>query len=336
MKSMLRPRDATLRFFRFFRIALLAQAVCTPFKDDVPGAPGRNEVEAGKPCDPKTPFGPAMPVQGLTDIATSVAGLRLSRDSLTAYFNASGGPDSNGYYDLYTATRDSPTSAFAHIALLVGSEINIGANELDPTVSGDGLRLVFARGEPDPGRPIHLFTATRSSIIPFTGVGPLVGANERLATYDYYPFLLDDGQVLYFASSRFQPDGLDIYGTVWNAGTASFDTPSPVGGINTTFSEIAPVVTPDDLTIYFGSDRTDMNAPGSFNIWMATRTTTNDVFAIPTIVPELNSPGLDLPTFVTRDGCTLYLSSTRDPSAPIDGGVKSLAMYVATKQPPAP
>ena len=41
---------------------------------------------------------------------------------------------------------------------------------------------------------------------------------------------------------------------------------------------------------------------------MARRTSTKDPFSNPKIVPEVSSPNADAPTFVTRDGCTLYFS----------------------------
>jgi WD40 repeat protein len=310
-----------------------AATMCTPLKDDVPASPTVvGGIEAGAMCDVDAMFGDPVEVPGLgpsTVLAKSVGGMRLSSDYQTAYFEATNGPDNvgYGYDDLYTASRDSPTSAFAYVALMVGSGINTQADQFDPTVSGDGLTLVFASGKPA-GDPVHLYYGVRAlRSEPFTGMGPMIDVNDLSATYDESPFLREDGLALYFASSRVAANNMDVYRSERQAtidsGSPAFGSPVPVLHINTTFSELAPVVTPDDLVIYFASDRTGTNAQGQHHIWMASRNSTNDPFSQPINVSELNSSATELPTFVTRDRCVLYFASTRS---------QTLKEYQATKQ----
>jgi hypothetical protein len=263
------------------------------------------------------PFGPPALVPGLSTIADSVDGLRLSPDSRTAYFHAVR-PDGVGYDDLYTASRDAPNSAFGGVSPIEGTRINTVAEEVYPTVSGDGLILAYAHGQPA-GDPVHIYYAERATtLVGFAFVGPVMtGLN---AQHEAFPFLREDGKVLYFAV-----ESNDIYRAPWNGRglDASLGSPTAVEEINTNFNEVAPVVTPDDLTIYFGSNRTDDSARGDYDIWVATRTSPTEPFSLPRDVMEINTPSFEWPTFVTADGCTLYFSSNR-------GG--TLLPYVATRQ----
>jgi hypothetical protein len=328
-----------MRLRHSLRIALLAPAVaCTPFKDDPPDtteASARDASEpvpassalqpstpdAGAPCSPEAKFGDPRLVGGLADAATSIGAVRLSPDNLTAYFQASGRSDSLGQDDLYTATRTDPTSPFGGIAPIKGYEVNSPDDELYPTVSGDGLTLVFARS--GPMDPIFIWSATRSEPSMDFNVPVLLPApvNAMTAQYETTPFLREDAAVLYFASNRIPEKGFDIYRVTWGgpSADAAFDVPAPIDELNSSANELAPAVTPDDQTIYFASDRAAGN--GDFDIWMATRDS-GSAFSVPASVAENNSVSADFPTFITRDGCTLYFSSARS---------GALLPYVATR-----
>jgi WD40-like Beta Propeller Repeat len=306
-------------------LALIAPAVaattCTPFKDDAPasdaGTPFANP-SPGPPCDPSRPFVAPTPVPGLsTDVGTTVDGLRLSPDSRTAYFhsNRSGGL---GNDDIYAASRATPGASFGDVTPIPGTGINTPADEVYPSVRGDGLDLVFARGT-ETADPIIIYRAIRGTrYVSFTGVKSVPQVSTLNIKYETFPFLREDGRVLYFSA-----EGQDIYQLALNSPSsdASTPAPAPVNELNTKFSEVAPVVTPDDLTMYYGSDRAD--GVGGYDVWMATRASTSDPFGPPTDVTEVNSPSLEWPTFVTRDGCTLYFTSNRD---------GYLLPYVATRQ----
>jgi hypothetical protein len=69
-------------------------------------------------------------------------------------------------------------------------------------------------------------------------------------------------------------------------------------------------VSPDQLTIYWASDRTDGGAKGDFDIWMATRPNSTASFGGAKNVSELNTDGAELPNWVSPDGCRLYFGET--------------------------
>ncbi len=292
-------------------------ASCTPFKDDA-----RNETDsdapledaaspmatdAGLPCDVNKPFGPSSFVSGLTaPTGTSLADLRLAPDYRTGYFAANYHPNSGGSNDIYTATRTTELSPFANVAFLGGTTVTSSDYDASPTVSADGLTIFF--GWSALGTAQHIAYATRSTTsLPFSYVGVVPNVND-FSGEDRDPFLLEQGQALYFASSRVAADNDDVFRATWNG--SGFDAPRPLSELNTPYVDAAPVVTPDDLTLFFASARPDVEASGDLDIWTTTRASPNDPFSPPTIVTELNTTYADRPTFITRDGCTLYFSVT--------------------------
>ena len=84
-----------------------------------------------------------------------------------------------------------------------------------------------------------------------------------------------------------------------------------------------PVVTDDELTVYFGSDRPGGN--GGLDIRVAHRTTTADGFGVPTLDATLSSASNDYPLWISADGCRFLLSSNRP------GGVGGIDIYMATR-----
>jgi hypothetical protein len=297
-------------------VAVLLVAGCTGFTVDPPPTAVAAD-DAGAHCDLTQPFGQPQLVSGLENTAisaVSVGGLRLSPDLLTGYFYASGRADSFGGNDLYTAHRNSPTAPFTIVRTL-GMNVNSVNDEFDPAVSGDGLAIVFARAPTALGSVHTLFEATGdpSSFSPANAPGPpfIAGLDDRS------PYWIASG-ALYFATFTVSYD----IATSMASGTV-LGPPSPLpGSVNTQYSERAPVVTPNELTLYYSSDRPDGDALGSFDIWVATRPSLAEHFSSPVNVGELNSSWLEEPTFVTADGCALYFASDR---------AGSLAMYVAVK-----
>lgn len=84
----------------------------------------------------------------------------------------------------------------------------------------------------------------------------------------------------------------------------------------------APVVTPDELTLFFSSAR--LGGVGSFDVWMAKRATATDSFGEPVNVQAVNSTDIDTPSWVSADGCVLYLTKS---------SISNSQLYVATRNP---
>jgi hypothetical protein len=140
-------------------------------------------------------------LNALGDVSTP----SLTPDELTIVFTGYNFWSGQGGYDVYMATRPNRYSPFGEATNLAG--INSAAWDFHPSISPDGLSLVFASMR---NGTSQLFTATRvSTDEPF-------GNAEHLSFFDsagsqlQYPFMSSDGMALYFTNSINGSD-FDIY-----------------------------------------------------------------------------------------------------------------------------
>ena len=199
-------------------------------------------------CSPDSPF--AAPValdavsssEELNDEAAA-----LSADELTLYFSS----DRAGDYDLYVATRDQPDAGFSTPEPVPGLS-EPSRLERRPAISADGLQLF---SQISSGTDLEIRVATRTNTgEPFAEPVSAPGLNSDTAS-DYTPYAVG-GNSLYFASTRETGETTsDIWRATWN-GTA-FDAPAKVAGADlvTASEESNPVLTPDELTLFFDSNR---------------------------------------------------------------------------------
>jgi Tol biopolymer transport system component len=289
---------------------------------DAPAADATDATDAladsGPACDLTKPFGAPLAIPNINTAGAAEDQGRLSPDELTIYFHsdrADGGVGLGGY-DLYTASRTTRQGAFGNAALL--ANVNTNTGELSPTVTADGLTLAFARSTTLGGGVYQLFMATRSNPAQdFSGVATIGGLN---ATNESTPFLLADGSELWFESNRNSPTSWDLY--VAPKVGMSFANPVPQTELNTASWEGGPVLSTDGLVVYWGTTRPDGNAKGGYDIWTAKRAMKGGAFGSLTNVAELNTSGEEVPTWLSNDGCRLYLESDRNGSRD---------MFVATR-----
>ena len=276
---------------------------------------GSGARDAVPVCDPDGAFEPPVLMQGF-GTSVSEAAAHLSPDELTMYFAATyaGGL---GAFDLYTANRSRIDDPFGVPASLTA--LNSAAPDADPSVSADGLTVVFySKRNADEGNRIYI--ATRSSpLAPFGAPAPLAGVAAPTATNsDLTAFLTADGQELWFASDR--AGNLDI----WRAprAGAGFTNPEAVAVLNTADVEIIPVLSADRLTVYVATSRGA--ATQNQDIWLAHRATVTSEFSAPHPAVGVNTAGNDHPSWLSPDNCRLYLTSNV---------AASDDLYVATRRP---
>ena len=78
-----------------------------------------------------------------------------------------------------------------------------------------------------------------------------------------------------------------------------------LGGVDTPANELVPVVTTDELHIYFAR-----NNGTDYDVFEASRSSLADGFGAAAGVPGISTIGYDeLPSWVSPDGCHLYYSS---------------------------
>jgi hypothetical protein len=255
--------------------------------------PGDGTDAAGTVCVPGAPFGTPVPISELN--TTSPDGtLRLAPDELSGYFWSR----STGLSRIYYASRPALDQPFT-VTQVTG--LNTTNNDLDPTLATDRSILVFRHNIPGD----ELWTARRVDAVTFAS--PLAMANLNLASVEAQPYLQESGAELVFSSDR-NGGNFDIWHST-RTGT-TFATPIRMLELDASSAEGDPVMSTDGLTIYFRSDRP--SPIGGFDIYVATRTSTGVTFGAPTLVPNVNSTADDGPSYISTNGCRLYLSSDRN------------------------
>lgn len=264
-------------------------------------------------CNPSAPFQPATPV---TSINTSVSeeAAYLSPDERTLFFSSTRAGALAGSYDLFVATRSARDAAFTTVVPVVG--VNTSASERHPVVTGDGLTLYAITG----GAPNWQISVSRRNTDADAFAPLAVVTALDSSTNDEMTHVLPDHRALYFHSDR--SGNYDIYRAPLSNG--QFGTPLPVSGVslNTAATEHSAITTPDELTLLFASDRA--GGVGAADIYFARRASTADGFGAPMNLQSLNTSGNDSPSWVSSDGCVVYLTR---------GAVGAYEIFVATRGP---
>jgi hypothetical protein len=250
------------------------------------------------PCS--SGFGSPIHVEGVNSTAVDTSPF-ISADGLTLYFSST----RDGDYDLYVASRASPTGPFdAPVAI---AELNGAGAEAGPTLSDDELEIFFDRG-------YELMTARRASrALPFepptsTGIAGVA------------PDLVDDARLLVFTWTP-STDYVLVLAERTDVGVA-FAATRQVDELSSTARDGYSGTSSDGLEIFFWSDRT-----GRFQIHTATRPSTAALFSPPTVVSSLD-PGvghsIDEPD-LSPDGRTLFFASDQP------GTVGGIDIWLATR-----
>jgi Tol biopolymer transport system component len=121
---------------------------------------------------------------------------------------------------------------------------------------------------------------------------------------------------VYFQSTRGGGAGQgDIYVARRAVATDPFGAVTAAPGVNTTDNETDPMTSPDELAIYFTSNRP--SGMTGVKLWVGTRGSTASPFAGFALVPGVESSNNDGQPFLRADGQELWLTSNR-------GGASSL------------
>ena len=169
-------------------------------------------------------------------------------------------------------------------------ELSTDAKETAPEVSPDGLTIYFASdstigsaGNPSAGM-IDIWVATRSTRSEPWRAPSRVDSLDT-AQNDKNATPLGDSNVIVLASDR-DGHGYDLY-TSSKQGAGPWAPPIPIANQNTPFKEAGPILSADQLTLYFYSDRA---ATHTDDLYQATRLNKDLEFSPPTLIDQLSSP----------------------------------------------
>jgi hypothetical protein len=207
---------------------------------------------------------------------------------------------------------------------------NSSAGDYNPTLTTDGLTLVFASTRSGGHGSGDFWQSTRVSLNTSFGTPFNLGAKINSSANESSPTISGDGLTLYFASNRSGGEGdLDLYRASRTNILSGFGVPVSLGSaVNSTSQDAAPSITNDGLSLYFTSQRS--GGLGSNDIWLSTRPSLRKLFGAPVnLGPGINTSDSDFHPHISDDGLTLYLASRR-PGA-VGGGAGNSDIYVATR-----
>ena len=106
------------------------------------------------------------------------------------------------------------------------------------------------------------------------------------------------------------PGGIQAMSFAHSQWSEPVHLPAPV---NSPFRELAAALSPDELSIYFGSDRLDPTAYGAVDMWVSHRACLDCPWEAPVnLGPNINSTKGDGSPAFSPDGHLLFFSSARD------------------------
>ena len=270
-------------------------------------------------CNPAAPFGDPVPL-ALSGGGGDNFDARLTLDELTVYFASDSTPGDAAGLRIYSATRAHSTDSFGPAALVDGINPGGVASEYAPSVTEDGLSFYMNQYEPTQ-TPHVIFVSTRASrSLPF-GAPALLSSVVLPGYSEANPIVTPDGSALYFFVQDGSGGSPHLYSSSRDT-SGTLSTP-------TLITELAAgnagnlAVSADQLTILFSTTRGDP-AGANWDIWVSHRANIADPWGSPTSLPaNVNSAGADAPTWISGDGCRLYLQSNRS------GG--RYGLYLATR-----
>ena len=238
---------------------------------------------------------------------------RLSPDERTIYY-AFGPPA--GPFVLFSAARAATNDPFGKGAAIAGLTPASGSDN-NITVSANGLVALISsnrtQGAVNPNVSQIWSTSRASTAAPFAS--PLwsnTGFGAQNGDYDPY-FVPGAGGLFYYANVSLSHPAPHNQRAVFNAGTNNGASGPGFGTGNSAAEDRAPVVTPDELRIFFASNAgPDGGVQAGGRIWTSTRPSSALAWLPPWIVPELSGFGTyPHPGWISADGCRLYLSSNK-------------------------
>jgi hypothetical protein len=261
-------------------------------------------VDAAPRCNVDAGFGTPRPLVELNSADVEKWG-RLTSDELMIVFGSSRGGKSGGPFRFWIATRanrDDPFSKPEEILAVTDMEAGETGFDSDPALSPDGLDLVFTR---DRGVDTDIWVAHRSSRKePFGMPTPVSELNTSLN--EFHPFFSATG--IWFV--RQEEAGAKV-GNIFYAqrnanatyGNPSVVRPPSVDGNN----ESMPSPRRDGLAVFYGAPAAGADADTPFDVWMIQRSAVDPNFGAPTRVSELSTGVHEEVSWVSDDGCRVYL-----------------------------
>ncbi len=244
-----------------------------------------NDPDATTPGDaPLAPWGSAAL---LFDNGGAAHNPTLTGDMLELYFD-------NGL-DIYTTTRTSTDQPFG--AATLESTLSSTSLELTPELSYDGLTVYFSSDHNPGDGDTNIWMSTRTSTTDEWATPTQVSQLSSDHTND--AAATPSANSLSIVENYDEPANnvnIDIYESTRTTTSAVWGTPMPLANVNSAADDDNPMLSADQLELYF-----DSNRAGGDQLYVATRPSTGDTFTSPTLVDQTGALEGESAPWISQD-----------------------------------
>lgn len=221
---------------------------------------GHGDIYFASRGSPTATFAAATPVVNLNSPGEEGRVWLTSPDELTIAVSTTHDGPLDIHMNTRAATQPFGTPDSVHLAM-VNAE---GTQRYDPFLTDDLLRLYFAANT-KPGGKLQLWVATRATPgDDFGAPSPVPGIADN-SLNESGPALYQDERLVLFSSFPNNAP-VDLYYATRSRVTDSFGAAARIPTVDTTASEIDPVLSHDGCELYFASDR---DPGGHFHLFHA-------------------------------------------------------------------
>lgn len=225
------------------------------------------------------------------------------------------------------ATREMMKRSWAVFPQNLGLRINTAVPELFPSMAVDTQFLFFTRRVNNIDEDLY---AARADSCGGWFKALNIGEPTNTAHMESSQFISADGHYLFFtrcdnrSENGWDMGGCDMYMAYRIAYDSAWTQPQPFGRtINTPDFEGMPSLSPDNMELYFVSDR--KGGYGGYDIWYSRFD--DGLWRLPVNAgPGVNTPGNEIAPFIAPDNKTLFFSSDYWP------GMGGADLFVSRRQ----
>jgi Tol biopolymer transport system component len=199
----------------------------------------------------------------------------------------------------------------------LGPLVNSTGSDGAPTLSGDGLLMIFHSDREGGQGILDLWTTTRRSVDDAWSTPENAGPAVNSAAYEGNPTLSSDACTLIFESARDGGQGdWDLWACTRAEPGQSWSSAEKLGdAVNSASRESGPALSGDGLTLLFHSDRP--GGDGHADLWMCSRDSIDEPWSsAQRIGMPISGPAFDGWAALSSDGTALLFNSNRQGGAP--------------------
>jgi hypothetical protein len=194
----------------------------------------------------------------------------------------------------------------------LGPTVNHSGTDGAMSMSADGLSIFMDSDRSGGQGDYDIWVTSRATIDDPWGEPVNIGSIVNTSAWEGVASISADGLSLYFSTDW--PGGYVDF-DIWFATRATIDDPweesvSLGSTVNSPEWDWAPIVSADELTLFFSSQRP--GGSGDWDLWATSRATKDDDWSMPlNLGPTVNSSSRDWLPSISADGLILFFTSNR-------------------------